>query len=716
MELNFVYIGMIRSQILLTQSLIKEIESLSKKKMVSKSEMIRSLLEQSLNISKTKEIDSKDQEYIYTLPNYQGINPRINGFKELFTVGANTADVYVINHSLFEYYKKNKSLPSDFLYSFLNIGRELVKSSLTGQLVLRRAYYVPGLENPPGPRYVGVSPEKLEESLIGLYKFAIDNDYDVKEGYRIEAFVYPFADPEPLTVPIAEDVDLPYGGYAHPMNKNGSRVEILSVWGNNEGVQSFDSVDRYVVDSQRNIILEKHVPQKMIMLATTAKNQAEKIAVPIGRQFEQVLSDVEILEVGRIVSELHKKYGPRRIEFSYDGIKELEFNESSPYEIKRQEIKKLNILGTITTIGSENDLKKIKNPENQDMEKIVYIKKSVIENRSYDVLNAIAGLPRKLTVLYPGLSSTAHAMRILKDFGHTAIVVGNREFKEGDEIHLFTSDNGEIFIQNLKENPCEEYIQNLYDAQLFGLQKVGGKAYNLSLLKTNGYNIPHGVVLTTDFFDKVALDSGVKSIADVEALSISSDQWKGILASKDIDKNKLYSVRSSATVEDQKDYSFAGQFSTFLNVEFKDLKTNVENVMKSIGTSAVLQYVKAAGKGKSFKMAVVLQEMVEPMYSGVIFGKNIQTNNEDEIVIDIANGLAEGIVDGNVESTRVVFSRNEGEIIKAPDLKLVKITKAELNALVEMALSLERLMGGPQDIEWSIDKEGIIWLLQTRDV
>jgi pyruvate,water dikinase len=310
-------------------------------------------------------------------------------------------------------------------------------------------------------------------------------------------------------------------------------------------------------------------------------------------------------------------------------------------------------------------------------------------------------------------------MRVLADFGHTAIVVGNRVFEQNDIVHISTDERGNISILKENESIHAKYIRNLYDAKLYNLDEVGGKAMNLSLLKTKGYNVPHGVVLTTGFFDKV-LESSQINLSDFlmnkGKVNITSALWDEILSSGLLDKSKKYSVRSSATVEDQAEHSFAGQFNTNLNVDFKDLKKNVINVIESAANESVVGYFKALNKEPNLKMAVVIQEMVKSDIAGVTFGKDIQTMNSDNIIIDMAKGLGEGVVDGTAASARAIYSRIDGEIVKYPDANIVGVSKPVLNALVEMALSVERLMGSIQDIEWAIDELGTIWVLQSRNV
>ena len=120
---------------------------------------------------------------------------------------------------------------------------------------------------------------------------------------------------------------------------------------------------------------------------------------------------------------------------------------------------------------------------------------------------------------------------------------------------------------------------------------------------------------------------------------------------------------------------------------------------------------------KPIKMAVVIQEMVDVSKSGVIFGKDIQTGNEDFIVIDVAKGLCEGVVDGVAKTQRIYYSRNKNQIINQTcgEIKSI-LNKIEISSLIEMTNSVEKLMGGIQDIEWAIDKKNNIWVVQSRDL
>lgn len=694
-----------RFQILLTKEIEKSVEDLSRIHNISKSEAIRKLLENSLGLGENAIAPSLDtpKYSLKSLNTYKIKNPRITGFQEIFSVGGKTPEIRIIDHDSFEYFKTNCKLPELLIKEIDLACNELESQSLTKKFVVRRAYLIPGLENPPGPRFIGLSKNQVIDSIIEIFKYAIDNKYDQHKGCQIVAFFHPFADPKPID-DITKVIDFPYGGYAAPLNNDATRIEIYGTWGNNEGVQSFDNIDRYIVDTEKYIILEKNIPQKTLMLCTTSRNQSEKLPVPTRKQFEQVLSDMEILETSRILKELFKKYGLRRVEYSYNGIDSLQFNESSPYVITYNEIHNLELNGTVMIIKTLDDINRLNEIADKTNLPIIYIHKDVVENRSYDILNNIATLPLKFVILYPGLSATAHAMRVLNDFGHTAVVVGNRVFENGDELDIKIN-NSEVTIKRVNKDARSDKWINLYDAKLFGREKVGGKAYNISILKSKGLNVPHGIVLTSDFLN----DNADKKHDLTEIIN-------NILKETDLNLDGKFAIRSSANLEDDLAHSFAGQFESYINCNYSDIPNKVLEVLKSVESSHIKDYLKIIKTNKQLKMSVIVQDMVDANKSGVSFGKDLQTGTNN-IIIDAAFGLAEGIVDGISKTQRVIYSKDLAKIISVNTGEVQDVlTNDEIETIISMTRNIEHLMESTQDIEWVIDKNNNFWIVQSRPI
>lgn len=182
---------------------------------ISQSEAVRRLLDLSLSgqrLEQDKTSPGSTGQWLYGLGDYVKANQRIDGFKEIFAVGGRTVDVRIVGETVFQYYLVNKRLPSGFEYEVLRLSQELKEMSQTQTLVVRRAYVVPGLENPPGPRFLGLRPSGVCDAIKKIYDFAIENDYHLKDGSQIVAFIHPFVDPKPLSLPIKFNQDLPYGG------------------------------------------------------------------------------------------------------------------------------------------------------------------------------------------------------------------------------------------------------------------------------------------------------------------------------------------------------------------------------------------------------------------------------------------------------------------------------------------------------------------------
>lgn len=136
------------------------------------------------------------------------------------------------------------------------------------------------------------------------------------------------------------------------------------------------------------------------------------------------------------------------------------------------------------------------------------------------------------------------------------------------------------------------------------VKKVGGKGANLGELYSNGFKVPSGFCITTDFYDefikKIKIDypsltrdikKNSKFIRDTILSHEFSDDLrreleKGIASIKGI----FFAVRSSATNEDNPNNSFAGQMDTYLNIEKKDIISNVKKCIASLFTERACSY------------------------------------------------------------------------------------------------------------------------------
>lgn len=177
----------------------------------------------------------------------------------------------------------------------------------------------------------------------------------------------------------------------------------------------------------------------------------------------------------------------------------------------------------------------------------------------------------------------------------------------------------------------------------------------------------------------------------------------------------LFSVRSSCNLEDGKDYSFAGQFKTFLNVEKKDVRNKVRECFKYVDSDNVEEYCNKKNIDKSYiKMNVIIQKQIESDYSGVIFTANPQ-GILNEIVLVIGKGIGTNIVEDKQNVTTYFYNRDDEKYYYSRQGKSPIMEKGHVKKIIESSLKIEKEFGKYQDIEYAI-KGNNIYFLQSRNI
>ncbi|MBU4350982.1 hypothetical protein L6250_01850 [Candidatus Parcubacteria bacterium] len=666
-------------------------------------------------------------KYLLTPSEYKLPNPRIDGIRKLKEINARTIDIFIFSLKAFDYFSKHQDLPAEMIKELKTLIPKIIKSAPTHSIAVRRAYVVPGLENPPGPRFIAqTSVKEVVKAIKEIYSLAISQNYHKNKNSQVTGFFHASIGTPKLNKEKIIPDHIPYGGYA--IKENG-KVEIYAVFGMNEGVQSLVA-DRYLVETQGQgaIIVKKEIPQKNKMLCPTENSQAELLSVPPQIQFNQVLFDNEILEVSKAINDLSEKYGPQRGEFSSDR-QGIIFIEAMNYWKEEKQKTNLNkIKGKVTIINDITDLQKLKKVNKEKLKKgeiIILVGEELVRSRNYNILGALTAWKDPLYILYPGIVATQHAMRVLTDKGHKAFLIGSAKFKEGNEVQITASSAG-VRIINLSRSGNRETL-SLWDVSLFNNDLCGNKAYRLSKLKISGFQIPHGSVLTTIVFDKVIKKLGFKTpvkLKDFPKLqrllknppqNIINGIEKLVLNYSGSEKH--FAVRSSTTIEDGDKESLAGLFETCLNVPAKEITKNVIKVISSAFKPDVVTFLNNdKNLVNRLKMAIVIQEMVKVNCAGVIFGTGIQTNNEDIVEIEAVKGLGEKIVSGKAKKIEQYrFSRSEKIMVWRQGPKVLSFSQASALFLLSERLRQE-FNDTPQDIEWAIDKQGQIWILQSRNL
>ncbi len=315
-------------------------------------------------------------------------------------------------------------------------------------------------------------------------------------------------------------------------------------------------------------------------------------------------------------------------------------------------------------------------------------------------------------------------------------------------------------------------VVDLIDADASKLTSTGGKASNLTILAKAGFQVPRGFVVTTEAYTKFIqlnqmerlAEEYLKDInhADAKSLGRATSKMReltetAMLPEELVDAVKLsYSkigsgpvaIRSSATAEDLPDTSFAGQYDTSLFIEGIDsVLQHIKHCFGSVWTERAVAYREENRiPHELVRLAVVVQSMVDARSAGVLFTSNPLSNSESEMMIESNFGLGESVVGGYAVPDRYLVSKSVSKpdefslisreigtkdtiIVRARDgigvqqstLEPGKSQESSLDddeviRLASIGESIEKLFNSPQDIEWAIDHEGNVHVLQSRPI
>ena len=226
---------------------------------------------------------------------------------------------------------------------------------------------------------------------------------------------------------------------------------------------------------------------------------------------------------------------------------------------------------------------------------------------------------------------------------------------------------------------------------------VGKKAHNLFLAKSNGIPVPE--LLAIDHED------------------LESNQMAGCV-NKYLEDNftgeQLFSVRSAALSEDGAENSFAGQFDTFLNVPMNLVVEKINKCRESVFSENVALYCKQQGITEEISMSVIVQQMVQGDYSGVMFTANPQGLLNESVIV-IGEGSGDGVVEERVSTTSYYYNNTDRLFYYESMEGSPVIGREVIEELIGYSDKLKELFGEYLDIEFTI-KNGQIYILQIRHI
>ncbi|MDM5284121.1 phosphoenolpyruvate synthase [Peribacillus frigoritolerans] len=294
---------------------------------------------------------------------------------------------------------------------------------------------------------------------------------------------------------------------------------------------------------------------------------------------------------------------------------------------------------------------------------------------------------------------------------------------------------------------------------------VGGKGMNLGeCSRIDGILVPEGFCVTTEAFKRVIgendelhqlLDQlAVQKVDERKRISEISRKIRDLIEGIEIDKGieedidrclltfgfeHAYAVRSSATAEDLPFASFAGQQDTYLNIKGKDaILQHISKCWASLFTDRAMVYRMQNGfDHREVYLSVVIQRMIFPQASGILFTADPVSSNRKVLSIDASFGLGEALVSGlvsadnyKVQEGRIVekkistkklaiYARKEGgtveKEIEPGQQVLSTLSDEQVLELERVGRKLEAHFGCPQDIEWCL-VDDTFYIVQSRPI
>ena len=318
-----------------------------------------------------------------------------------------------------------------------------------------------------------------------------------------------------------------------------------------------------------------------------------------------------------------------------------------------------------------------------------------------------------------------------------------------------------------KQNAEILWFKDLYAKDI---DIAGGKGANLGEMTQNGAPVPPGFVISVSTYRKFLTDSNLEDkiktlltdldVNDSKMLRTKASEIQTLIVSAPLSKDievkiaeaykfmgeGLVAVRSSATAEDLPDASFAGQQSTYLNVDgIERVIDAVKGCWASLFEARAIFYREEQNFDQlSVGIAVPVQRMVQSEISGVMFTAEPTTSDRGKVLVEAIYGLGEGIVSGEITPdtymidksslsvtnrqhvpqtwmlVRNIDSTNRDDLNKRVEIldghaNSNKLDDSQIQSIVKLGLELEQAYKSPQDIEWAY-QDGEFYIIQTRPI
>ena len=323
----------------------------------------------------------------------------------------------------------------------------------------------------------------------------------------------------------------------------------------------------------------------------------------------------------------------------------------------------------------------------------------------------------------------------------------------------------DIYLNALAESAKPRLFVRLSDLTADAESEAGSKAAVLGEIHNRlNMPVPDGFVLTTEAYRQYCgmplwqeirdatcdLDlndpDGIRRVSDVLQrrimeipLARGNEAAIAGLTEELVQEGGALAVRSSALGEGGA-HSFAGQFLSLLNVPAGQAADAYRRVIAARFSERALFYRLSTGlREVDSPMAALFVRMLPARASGIMYTRDPSDPKSKTLWITATRGLGIGIASGGtpadlflvtrakphavlerntVRKQDVFVLREGGGIAKAPlppsEIDTASLSDVYLQTLTDWGMRIEQHFRAPQDIEWILDLEGALWIVQSR--
>ena len=278
----------------------------------------------------------------------------------------------------------------------------------------------------------------------------------------------------------------------------------------------------------------------------------------------------------------------------------------------------------------------------------------------------------------------------------------------------------------------------------------GGKASTLARLSRLGLPVPPGFVVTNclfqEFLDRHHLQQPITevcraiTVTNPESLQRAASTIRTLVLSAGLTDSMRAAltpqctilladgpviVRSSAVGEDGLNASYAGQLDSFPHLHSAmDIEHAILCCWASYWSDRSLFYQKTRGITLN-GMGVLVQSQIESSVSGVLFTRSPEAAGEhdDDMLVEYCFGHGGILAAGHINPGRLAISRKDyrSQLMVEPEQADAEhhgqlLSEATRVAIGRIGVMLENTLGAPQDIEWTIDTHGTLFVVQSRPI